>query len=213
MRTQIATALEDIAVRIKELLESLQHPALAPFLEDWPLTYLGRQITAADLPVLRWLPDLARDITPFGAELVRDLCRSAPSLNWRQTYTTRDLDRAFLDNYGWSEIVGAAGPIDSGRMACGFLLLGPSTLYPLHRHAAEELYVPIRGMAAWQQGDAVWREQPPGAPIHHRSEEPHAMRTAAQPLLALYVWRGANLAQKARLDAAQASQSLTPPTE
>lgn len=213
MSTQTATALEDIAARVKELLESLQHPALAPFLEDWPRTYRRREIAAADLPVLRWLPDLGRDITPFGAALVRDLCRTAPSLDWRQTYTAKDLDRIFLDNYGWSEIVGAVGPFDSERIACGFLILGPSTHYPRHRHAAEELYVPLRGTAAWQQGDAAWREQPPGTPIHHRSEEPHAMRTAVQPLLALYVWRGADLAQKARLDAARAAQGLAPPSE
>ncbi len=201
MRTQSATAIEDIAAAVKELLESLQHPALALFLEDWPRSYSRREISAAGLPVLRWLADLGRDTPAFGADLVHDLCRVAPSLHWRQTYTTKDLDPAFLDNYGWSEIVGAVGPLASERIACGFLILGPSTHYPHHRHAAEELYVPLHGTAAWQQGDAVWRERPPGTPIHHRSEEPHAMRSAGQPLLALYVWRGANLAHKARLDA------------
>lgn len=211
MHTQTATAPQDIAAAVKGLLASLQHPAVAPFLEDWPRAYLRREITAADLPVLRWLPDLGRDTAAFGADLVVDLCRTAPSLDWRQTYTAKDLDPAFLDNYGWSELVGAVGPIESARIACGFLVLGPATHYPRHRHAAEELYVPLRGTAAWQQGDAVWREHPPGTPIHHRSEESHAMRTADQPLLALYVWRGANLAQKSRLDADGAPQASALP--
>lgn len=213
MRTQTATAVEHIVSRVEEMLESLLHPALASFLEDWPQTYLRREIAAASLPVLRSLPDLGRDITAFGADLVADLCRAAPSLDWRQTYTAKDLDPAFLDNYGWSEIIGAVGPFESERIACGFLILGPSTHYPRHRHAAEELYVPLSGTAAWQQGDGGWRQQPPGTPIHHRSEEPHAVRTTGQPLLALYVWRGSNLAQKARLDADGAPQAFALPSK
>jgi len=202
MRTPTVTAEEDIAVRAKELLHSLQHPAAAPFLADWPNVYRRREIAAARLPVMRWLTELDADAAVFGADLVAAVRRAAPLLAWRQTYTSKDLDPAFLHNYGWSEIVGAAGPFESDRIACGFLILGPSTFYPPHRHAAEELYVPLSGTAAWQQGDAVWRDLPPGTPIHHRSEEPHAMRTGAGPLLALYVWRGAGLARKARLDAA-----------
>jgi hypothetical protein len=80
------------------------------------------------------------------------------------------------------------------------LLLGPATHYPRHRHEAEEIYMPLAGTAAWQQGDGDWRDQLPGTVIHHQPFEPHAMRTHAEPLLALYLWRGAGLAQKARLD-------------
>jgi hypothetical protein len=191
----------NIAARILKLLESLQEPALAPFLADWPPTPRQRAITASHLPVLRWLPEIARDAAPFGVELVAAMYRVAPSLAWRQTYTAKDLDRAFLDNYGWSEILGSGnGPLASERIACGFLILGPSTHYPRHRHEAEEIYLPLSGTAAWQRGDALWQERAPGALIHHASEEPHAMRTGGSPLLALYLWRSDNLAQKARLD-------------
>ena len=192
------TALE-LAGAIKQLLESLPRPALAPFLADWPAAPGHRTIRAAGLPVLRWLPEIACDTAAFGAELVAALCRAAPSLAWRQTYTAQDLGAGFLDNYGWSEILGASGPLASERLACGFLLLGPATHYPRHRHEAEEMYLPLSGTAAWQQGDEVWRRHPPGTPIHHASEEPHAMRTGAGPLLALYLWRSADLSQKARL--------------
>lgn len=190
-----------IAARIRKLLESLQEPALAPFLAHWPSTSRQRTITASQLPVLRWLPEIARDAAPFGFELVAAVHRAAPSLAWRQTYTAEDLDRAFLDNYGWSEILGGGnGALASERIACGFLILGPSTHYPRHRHEAEEIYLPLSGTAAWQQGDADWQDRAPGALIRHASEEPHAMRTGGSPLLALYLWRSDNLAQKARLD-------------
>ena len=194
------TTAVNIAERSKQLLESLRLPALAPFLADWPSAPRRRAVQAAALPVLRWLPDIADDSAAFGMDLVAAVCRAAGSLAWRQTYTARDLDAAFLDNYGWSEILGGSGPLASERLACGFLILGPATHYPRHRHEAEEIYLPLSGIAAWQQGDAVWRERPPGTPIHHAGEEPHAMRTGASPLLALYLWRSDNLAQKARLD-------------
>jgi hypothetical protein len=191
----------NIAARILKLLESLQEPALAPFLTDWPRTPLRRALHSSHLPVLRWLPDIARDAAPFGFELVAAMYRAAPSLAWRQTYTAKDLDRAFLDNYGWTEILGRGnGPLASERIACGFLILGPSTHYPRHRHEAEEIYLPLSGTAAWQQGDSLWQERAPGTLIHHASDEPHAMRTGGCPLLALYLWRSDNLAQKARLD-------------
>jgi len=190
-----------IAEPIKGLLESLRRPELESFLADWPRTYLSRNVPASSLPVLRWLPQICAERIGF-ASLVADVCRTAPSMAWRQTYSPRDVDAAFLDNYGWSEILGECGPIAGGRIACGLLLLGPSTHYPRHRHEAEEIYLPLHGTAAWQQGDAVWRDRTPGTLIHHASGEPHAMRTDAAPMLALYLWRGAGLAQRARLDAA-----------
>jgi hypothetical protein len=118
---------------------------------------------------------------------------------WRQTYAAGDVGDAFLRNYGYAEIVGMKS-IPSRRIACGFLILGPSTLYPRHRHDPEEIYVPLRGTARWEQSDAVWRERRPGAVIHHASDEPHSMQTGAEPLLALYIWRSEQLNQKARLD-------------
>jgi len=194
------TTAVNIAAQVKQLLESLQQPALAPFLSDWPRSHQLRAAVASDLPVLRWLPQIAGDAAAFGVDLVAAVARAAPSLAWRQTYSAQELGGAFLDNYGWSEIFGGNGPLASERIACGFLILGPATHYPRHRHEAEEMYLPLSGTAAWQQGDAIWRDRPPGTLIYHAGDEPHAMRTGTQPLLALYVWRGANLDQKARLD-------------
>jgi Dimethlysulfonioproprionate lyase len=190
---------EDIAARVEQMLQSLRYAPLAPFLADWPSAYVRRPVGKSDLPVLRWLADMSRDTAAFGADVVAALCRAAPSLAWRQTYSLQDLDAGFLDNYGWTEIFGGQGPLIAEGIACGFLLLGPSTHYPRHHHEAEEIYLPLRGTAAWQQGGAPWQERSPGTPIHHTSDEPHAMRTGPAPLLALYLWRSADLKQKARL--------------
>jgi quercetin dioxygenase-like cupin family protein len=192
-------AAMEIAAHIKRLLESVQQPALAAFLADWPLSFRIRSAAPAALPVLRWLPAIAGDPGAFGVDVVAALCRTAATLEWRQSYSAADLG-AFLDNYAWTEIMGLTGPVMSERIACGFLLLGPSTHYPPHHHEAEEFYLPLSGTAAWQQGGAEWRYRSPGSAIHHASGEVHAMRTGAEPLLALYLWRSTNLAQHAQLE-------------
>jgi len=205
----------------REALDRLSAPVLARFLAGWPSASQlpGRppehrpkpfarapSSTAPALPVLRWLPRIAADGASFDGAFVRALCRAAASLVWRQSYARDEVDAAFLQNYGWTELLPAAAmprPAarrTSAQISCGVVVLGPGTLYPHHRHEAEEIYVPLSGTAAWQQGDAIWREHAPGTLIHHSSEEPHAMRTGEEPLLALYLWRSFDLTQKARLD-------------
>ena len=90
-------------------------------------------------------------------------------------------------------------PIASDQARLGFLMLGPDTLYPPHAHAAEELYLVLAGTAAWQHGHEPWVNRPPGTAIHHPPRLPHATRTAAEPLLALYLWWGADLGVHARV--------------
>jgi Dimethlysulfonioproprionate lyase len=172
-----------------------ENPTLQQCLSDWPTEGPSRQPPPASLPVLRHLGTCVLDAPPFSRDLVVLLERQAPTLAWHQTYSASELDAHFRANYGWTEIIGPRGPIDSACIACGFLLLGPGTLYPHHRHEAEELYVPLVGTTAWQQGDRIWRHHPPGTLIHHPSEEPHAMRTDDAPLLALYLWRSTQLLQ------------------
>src|SRR5690606_24414945 len=108
----------------------------------------------------------------------------------------------FLDAYGYFVLAGPAdGPpafVECPGLACGLLLLGPGTLYPPHRHPAAELYLPLTGDGEWQEGDSAWRRVPAGAVIHHASGVVHAMRAAAAPLLAAYLWMG-DLATYARL--------------
>jgi len=197
----------DLADTTRAALAALRSPLLAAFLADWPSAPRERPAppppslapSPSPLPVLRWLPALAAMAPQVAPELLAALVRSAPTLAWRQTYTAQELGAAFLDNYAWTEVLGLGGPRYSDRLACGFLLLGPRTHYPSHQHAAEELYVPLSGRAEWQQGDGLWRTHEPGTMIRHASEEPHAMRTNEEPLLAVYLWRGGDLAQKARL--------------
>jgi Dimethlysulfonioproprionate lyase len=194
--------IDDLVEQTHAYLVSLNAPAIVAFLADWPRTRERRTLDATSVPVVRWLPQAKAQAPSPAAPLVAELLRAAPSLAWRQTYKQPLVGALFLANYGYTELVGLNGPVPSQRLACGFLLLGPNTAYPRHRHEAEEIYVPLSGTAAWQHGNETWHDESPGAVIHHVSDEPHAMRTGAQPLLALYLWRSNDLNQKSRLDPA-----------
>ena len=182
------------------LLKKLSASALQPFLHEWPKPSARRSPQFSSLPVLRYLPSLRAGALPFSAALVDALIGSAAHLAWRRSYSRPSVSEQFLENYGWTEFVGLIGPLASTQLACGVLLLGPGTLYPSHHHEAEEIYVPLAGIADWTQGGGDWRRQEPGTVIHHAPHESHAMRTTAMPLLALYLWRSDNLAQKSQLD-------------
>jgi hypothetical protein len=154
---------------------------------------------SGEFPVLRCLPTAIEsrldDFTSASrGRVLHAIANAAPTLSWRQTYTAREVDAEFLANYAWTEILGPVGPIAAERITSGLLLLGSGTFYPPHRHLAEEIYVPVSGTAEWQQGVQAWISRRPESVIYHRSEERHAMRTAAEPLLALYIWRATDAA-------------------
>ena len=173
--------------------------AAAPFLADWPHLAATRPSQHGRLPVCRWLASLEPLAAPATRALVREFVGAADILEWRQTYSAVDFGRDFLERYGWTELVGLRGPIGSEKVACGFLMLGPETEYPAHAHEAEEIYLPLAGEALWMRGDQGFVARAPGAMIEHSSWTPHATRTREDPLLALYVWRGGDLAAKSMI--------------
>ncbi|CAG0950207.1 MAG: transcriptional regulator [Rhizobiaceae bacterium] len=161
-----------------------------------------RALAPVSLPCLEYLPRAAAIAGGGAKPLAQCLARHAADLRWAQTYSEADFGRDFLDRYGWTELVGTRGHFASDTIAAGFLLLGPHVVYPDHHHIAEEIYVPLTPLAEWRKGDGAFVRRGPGEVIHHPSNVGHAMRTGAEPLLALYLWRGGPLAQKSTLTGA-----------
>ncbi|MES2436122.1 MAG: dimethylsulfonioproprionate lyase family protein [Pseudomonadota bacterium] len=169
-------------------------PEAVAFLADWPEAEARRAVEPASLAVCDWIAGL--QAVAQTRAVVAALQRVAAGLAWQQTYGANDFGEAFLRGYGWSEFIGLRGPVPSERLACGVLLLAPGISYSSHAHAAEEVYLPIAGVAEWQKGAGAFVQVPRGQGIHHPSWTPHAMRTQDQPLAALYLWRGGDLAAK-----------------
>ena len=158
-----------------------------------------RAVQPQSLPVLGHLPQCLVSAPAAICPVVEALLAAAPVLAWRQTYSAAQMSPQFLDQYGWSELVGLAGAVPSRACAVGFLILGPGIEYPPHHHEALELYVPLAGRASWWRARSGWQEVEPGKTVRHEAWQPHAMRTGSEPLLALYLWRSGNLDQHAAL--------------
>jgi len=186
---------------IRSFLVELDDTHLNTFLADWPPDNCRvRSIVPHALPVLAWMPETVRAADKKGEVIVNMLASLAYQIAWGQTYSTEDFGVGFLEKYGWTELIGQRGPIASDRMACGFLLLGPEIKYPRHSHEAEEVYLPLTGRTLWQRSYQEWVCREPCLPIYHTPRIAHAMRTETVPLLALYLWRGANLTEKSLIE-------------
>ncbi len=139
------------------------------------------------LPVIRHLTAALA----LGSADTLAVCNSVDRLRcelcWRQNANYSGAD--FLDGYAYCELVGPLGHLRHTDLSLGLLLLGTRITYPEHAHPAAETYAVVSGHAEWRQGDRVWRARPPGERIRHASMEPHAMRTADEPLLAAYLWQ------------------------
>jgi hypothetical protein len=200
MSTSKIEAIELVYV-IYDYLIGIDNICLAPFLAGWPSEpFKTRTVPQNTLPVLSYLPEVVAETNVETERIIKMLKISAKHLRWGQTYTAVDFGPTFLEKYGWAELIGLRGPIDSKNIACGFLLLGPDIEYPKHSHEADEVYVPLTSQTLWVQGFDDWVSRPSGVPIYHGSLLTHGMRTESTPLLALYLWRGGNLTQKSNID-------------
>jgi quercetin dioxygenase-like cupin family protein len=152
--------------------------------------------SAKSLPVCRFWDAAIASAIRGGSPLADALIAIAPSLSWTQNpnYRRKPPDAAFLDHYGYAVIVGPSdGPpalAHDPSVAIGVLLLGPRTHYPLHSHPAVEAYYTLSEDGEWWRDPGPWRREPPGSAIYHTPNIPHATRTGAGPLLAIYLWTG-----------------------
>ena len=88
------------------------------------------------------------------------------------------------------EIVGPEAVWRSDALRLGVFLIAPDTTYPLHSHAAEEIYMPISGAGEWQIVPGPVIARAPGDLIHIAPWQAHAIRTGPAPLLMLWAWFG-----------------------
>jgi len=188
-----------LLVATREYLAGFEDATLAGFLSGVNWSMDERTLPAKPLPCLHWLDRIYFMAAGDGREIARLLSENRNGLHWGQTYTEADFGRRFIENYGWLELFGTRGHFANNEMAGGFLILGPHIQYPDHHHTAEEIYIPLTGGTGWRKDGGPYVERPAGAVIHHPSNVGHAMKTSAEPLLALYLWRGGPLAARSTI--------------
>lgn len=193
----IARALFDAALSAARDWHS-SIPEMSAFC-DWPSDLNYEERTAVAQPVI---PHLQSDPGTASAESrnLRDaLVALAPQAEWRLTYSEQEVGRDMLQRYGWFELAGPDGHFrtDQTRMTVGYW--GAGLDYGRHWHEAEELYSVVAGSATFMADGEAPRTLGPGQTRLHRSNQPHAMTTADQPVLTFVLWRGSGLADPPRM--------------
>ena len=166
---------------------------LAPFIEALrEVTPVAADGQMEDLshPLLGQMDD-ALNAALGPAELVESVAGLSPAAGWYQVYTGDGINAAMADLMLAKQIVGPKGLFASNSMRAGIFLLAPHFEYPMHDHAALEVYYVHSGIIDIQNGtDSVQRRLGPSQYSITPSEVPHALHTGDAPVLLLFVWTG-----------------------
>lgn len=192
----MTTISEELLGSFRACLATCNDGALSDFIAAFDWSMPQRPLEPNSLACLRHLDRAAELASATNRPLAAFLAEHREKLRWGQTYTPADFSQNFIDNYGWLEVFGTRGHFASEQMAGGLLILGPNIVYPDHHHVAEEIYIPLTGGTEWRKGEGGFALRQAGEVIHHPSDVNHAMKTGAEPLLALYLWRGGPLAAR-----------------
>ncbi|MEQ9260914.1 MAG: dimethylsulfonioproprionate lyase family protein [Roseovarius sp.] len=127
---------------------------------------------------------------PEAGESALDCLRAAaPRLAWRRPGFGQ-LPEAISGAILVTEILGPDGMVPHDTLRFGALHQQAGHDYPEHNHRAEEIYHVLAGTALWSMGGGAPEPRGAGDFIHHPPSVMHAMHTRAEPMLALWVWRG-----------------------
>ena len=178
--------------------------AAGAFLDGRPLRNLalGQVPTPQALPSDCLLADLPQAPTPSAQAFCDAVITHQDFVAWKNDYTANQpgIDHAYLQRTGYFDLSGPNGPfVDAThRVMVGYWREGLD--YPLHWHAAEEMYCIAAGRTLFAVDDNPLTLREPGTCIEHASQQPHRMRMDPDPLLALIIWRGQGLVDVANLE-------------
>ena len=121
--------------------------------------------------------------------LARAFLNGSPYAHWRETYAGTDIGQDFMDRFGCYCLIGPGGAYRSDQMLGFVVYMPPNLWYPWHHHPAEELYTVLHGEAEFLAEAEPNRTLRAGESSFHASNQPHAMQTHNQPVMAYVVWR------------------------
>jgi len=169
-------------------------PALAPFLAPLAATDLSGPRPARDVaPGLTALGHLAPLLAGAAGDpaVLAAARRLAPLLDWYRIYQGPGIDPALAEGMLAGQVVGQAGLVPNAAFRAGLFLLGPGIHYPLHTHAAAEVYYALSGRLTLAHGlGAAPFELRAGSYSVTPPDRLHSLATGSGPVLLAYLWAG-----------------------
>ncbi len=121
------------------------------------------------------------------AQVVRALESVQDLLTWQYGYDK--MPKGLTRSYGYAQIAGPGGPVESGDVILGIVLFAPGCTYPAHAHKGiAESYICLSG-AVSENHTGVFA---PGSQIFNPPDHMHRITVSAtEPALLAYAWIGA----------------------
>ena len=191
---------EDIFLTTKNAIHQqwMNIPELVNF-TPWPTDLTLKEIKPNHIPASTILQKWKTGLNPQTKKLHECICTLTPHVNWQQTYFKEELGRDFLNRYGFFELLGPTGHFHTIQTRAYIAYWDSQLYYPWHFHEAEELYFIISGQAEFELEGQQPEILTATKTCFHRSNQPHALTTHSQPVLALVIWRGSGLTLKSSL--------------
>ena len=161
---------------------------------DWNLS--ERNLRSELIPAVGEVPEVLSCCGKGEERLVKLFVAMRNQLHWLQSYTADDFGQYMVDHYGFVELIGTRGHYASTEIAAGFVFFGQGVNYPNHWHGSEAIYYPMTDTGLWSQDNGEYETKKAGEIVYHEPNEHHALKVPENPLLAIWIWRGGNLAQK-----------------
>ena len=142
--------------------------------------------TGARLPVCDWLaPALEAAAEGPRSEVAGAFGRLVDRLDWKRRASARPEDAAFWDGHANAMVVGPGGLEDRADIWIGATVMAPHITYVDHDHPPEEVYLSL-APGEWWNAEMDWTDPGMDGLIYNPPGILHAMRSGAQPFLALW---------------------------
>ena len=116
-----------------------------------------------------------------------------PLLSWQRAPGNPNVNNGQTDfhyRHAFCTLVGEDARVPTTRLRVGLLLIDAHCFYPLHAHAADEIYLPVSGTATMQIGSTPPKVRDPGKCLLIPGDTPHAIWTGGHMILLAWAWLG-----------------------
>jgi len=142
------------------------------------------RLPACDAPLATALGQLAANPSPLPG-LGAAFAALESGLHWYRRKNAEAVGQPFVDGHANAVLIGPDGIEQRDDVLVGVTVMAPQIVYPDHDHPPEEVYIAL-SPGEWWNAEMDWTEPGPGGVIYNPRGILHAMRSEAQPMLALW---------------------------